>query len=247
MVLTKKDFAVLDKFSFDIPPVGVKFLVKKPDTVGRLNEKMTLCEMLKKALEGNAFYADADNHACDAGLHVLGQTDLSEPYINGEYGTGLEVFDSPRSASRLYLHISTIDRGVVNYVAFSSLDKLTFEPDILVITADTGQAEILLRAMSYKTGGMWLSKYTSAIGCSWILVYPYLSGEMNYITTGLGFGMRRRKLFREGLQFISVPFDLLPSLLRTLQDMPWVPTPYQPGGLEYVKKLRIDLGLDPPQ
>jgi hypothetical protein len=113
--------------------------------------------------------------------------------------------------------------------------------------ATTSQAEILLRAMSYKTGAMWLSKYTSAIGCSWVLAYPYLSGEMNYITTGLGFGMRRRKLFREGRQFISIPFDLLPSLLQTLQDMPWVPTPYQPGGLEYVKKLRIKLGLEPPQ
>jgi uncharacterized protein (DUF169 family) len=247
MALAQKDFAILDKFGFDIQPVGVKFLTKQPDMVGRLNERMTLCEMLKKAMEGNAFYADADNHTCDAGLHVLGQTDLSEPYINGEYGTGLEVFDSPRSASRLYLHISTIDRGVVHYIAFSSLDKLTFEPDVLVVTANTSQAEILLRAMSYKTGEMWLSKYTSAIGCSWILVYPYLSGEMNYITTGLGFGMRRRKLFREGLKFISIPFDLLPSLLQTLQDMPWVPAPYKPDGLEYVKKLRIGLGLDPPQ
>jgi uncharacterized protein (DUF169 family) len=247
MVLAKKDFAILDKFNFDIQPIGVKFLVKRPDTVERLNKSMTLCEMLKKALEGNAFYADADNHTCDAGLHVLGQTELSDTYINGEYGTGLQVFDSPRSGSRLYHHIYTINRGVVNYVVFSPLDKLTFEPDILIITANTSQAEILLRAMSYKTGKMWISRYTSAIGCSWLFAYPYLSGEMNYITTGLGFGMRRRKLFQEGRHFMSIPFDILPSLLQTLQDMPWVPEPYKAGGLEYVKKLRIDLGLDPPE
>lgn len=247
MILSKNDFAILDKFGFDIPPVGVKFLPKRPDMVDRLNENMTLCEMLKKSQEGNAFYADAENHTCDAGLYVLGQADVSEPYINGEYGTGLQVFESPRSGSRLYQHIYKIGKGVVHYVAFSPLDKLTFDPDILIITANTSQAEILLRAKSYKTGEMWLSKYTSAIGCSWILTYPYLSGEMNYITTGLGFGMRRRKLFPEGLQFISIPFDLLPSLLQTLQDMPWVPAPYKSDGLEYVKKLRIELGLDPPQ
>lgn len=247
MTLTKKDFAILDHFGFDVQPVGVKFLVKQPDMVDRLNENMTLCEMLKKALEGNAFYADADNHTCDAGLYVLGQTDLKEPYINGEYGTGLQVFDSPRSASRLYLHIYKIARGVVNYIAFCPLDKLAFEPDILVITAKTSQAEILLRAMSYKTGDMWVSKYTAAIGCNWILIYPYLKGEMNYITTGLGFGMKRRKLYPEGLQFLSIPFDLLPSLLQTLQDMPWVPEPYKPDGMEYARKLRIDLGLEPPQ
>ena len=246
MSLNKKDFAILDKFGFEIPPIGIKFLPKRPDMVDRLNENMTLCEMLKKAQEGNAFYADAENHTCDAGLYVLGQADVSEPYINGEYGTGLEVFDSPRSASRLYLHISTIDKGVVNYVAFSSLDKLTFEPDVLVITANTGQAEILLRAMSYKTGQMWLSRYTSAMGCSWILIYPYLSGEINYITTGLGFGMRRRKLFREGLQFVSIPFDLLPSLLQTLRDMPWVLPAYEPDGPDFVKGILTELDLVPP-
>jgi len=246
MTLTKEGLAILDKFDFDIKPVGVKFLVKRPDAIDRLKKTMTLCEMLRWAQKGNVFYADPGNHTCDAGLYVLGQTDISEPYINGEYGTGLGVYDSPRSASRLYLHVSKIDKGVVNYIAFSPLDKLTFEVDILVITATNRQAEILLRAMSYKTGDMWLSKYTAAIGCSWILIYPYLSGEMNYITTGLGFGMRRRKLFPEGLHLISIPFDLLPSLLQTLRDMPWVPEPYKPYGLEYVRKLRIELGLDSP-
>ena len=247
MTLAKKDFVILDKFGFDIPPVGVKFTVKRSEGIDRLSEKMTLCEMLRWAQKGNAFYADVTNHTCDAGLYVLGQKDVSEQYINGELGTGLGVYDSPRSGSRLYQHISKINKGLVNYISFSPLDKLGFEPDVLVITANTTQAEILLRAKSYKTGEMWLSKYTAALGCSWILVYPYLSGEMNYITTGLGFGMRRRKIFPEGLHLISIPFDTLPSLLQTLREMPWEPEPYKANGLQYVKNLRIKLGLDPPE
>ena len=55
MTLTKKDLAILDKFDFDVQPVGVKFLVKRPDRVERLNENMALCEMLKRAQEGNVF------------------------------------------------------------------------------------------------------------------------------------------------------------------------------------------------
>ncbi len=39
MILTKKDLAILDKFEFDVPPVGVKFLAKRPDTVERLRRK----------------------------------------------------------------------------------------------------------------------------------------------------------------------------------------------------------------
>jgi uncharacterized protein (DUF169 family) len=246
MTLTKKDLSVLDKFEFAVQPVGVKFTVKRPEMVERLGQNMALCEMLKHAQEGNAFFADAKNHTCEAGPYVLGQADAPEPFIGGEFGAGLKIFDAPRSASRLYLHIPKIGRGVVNFVALCPLDKLAFEPDLLILLANINQTEILLRAMSYKTGQMWQSKCTAAIGCAWIYIYPYLTGELNYIVTGLGHGMKRRKLFPEGQQLISIPFDLLPSLLQTLQDMPWDLPAYQPDGMEFVRKLLIDLGITPP-
>jgi uncharacterized protein (DUF169 family) len=246
MSLTKKDLAILDKFDFAVQPVGVKFLAKRPDMVERLDENMTLCEMLKRAQEGNAFFTDAENHTCEAGLYVLGQADVPEPFLSGEFGAGLKIFEEPRSASRLYQYVPTIGKGVVNYIAFSPLDKLSFDPDVLIILSKTSQTEILLRAMSYRTGKMWLSKFSPAIGCAWIFIYPYLSGELNYTITGLGHGMKRRKLFPEGLQFVSIPFDILPSMLQALQDMPWVLPAFQPDGLEFVRKLLIELGITPP-
>jgi uncharacterized protein (DUF169 family) len=247
MTLTEKDLAILDKFEFDVQPVGVKFLAKRPDTVERLSENMALCEMLKRAQEGNAFYVDKENHICDAGLYVLGQADAPEPYISGEFGAGLRIFEDARSASRLYHYIPRIGKGVVNYVALSPLSKLPFDPDVLIILAKTSQTEILLRAMSYRTGKMWSSKCSAAIGCAWIFVYPYITGELNYTMTGLGHGMKRRKLFPEGQQLVSIPFDLLPSVLQTLRDMPWVLPAFEPDGPEFVKRLLVKLGITPPQ
>jgi hypothetical protein len=58
--------------------------------------------------------------------------------------------------------------------------------------------------------------------CSWLFVYPYISGEANFTVTGLGYGMKIKKLFPEGLLLISVPFDLLPALIDNLNDMQWV-------------------------
>ena len=77
-----------------------------------------------------------------------------------------------------------------------------------------------------------------------LFIFPYLNGEINFIATGLGFGMRRRNLFPEGRHFLSIPFDQLPYMLQTLREMPWIPRPYQPDGPEYVKHLRVNLGLD---
>jgi uncharacterized protein (DUF169 family) len=245
MVFTKEHAAVLEKLDFDVPPVGVKFLVKRPDGVERLGENLALCEMLKRAQEGKAFFADAKNHTCEAGLYVLGQTDAPEPFISGAFGAGLQIYEEPRSASRLYRHIPKIGRGVVHQVAFAPLDKLSFEPDLLILLAETSQTEILLRAMSYRTGEMWISKYTPAIGCAWVFVYPYLTGELNYTLTGLGHGMKRRKLFSEGRQIMAIPFDRLPAMLQTLQDMPWVLPAYQSDGMEFVGRLLAKLGISP--
>ncbi len=244
MSLTKSSWRALDKFEFEVPPVVVKYLAKPPRKTARLDKKLALCEMLKAAFDGHSFYAEAGNHTCDAGLYVLGQAELGEKYADGEFGAGLGVFRDERAAARLYRYVPRISQGVLKYVALSPLGRLEMDPDILIILATTGQAEILLRAMSYKTGEMWHSRYSSAIGCAWLFAWPYLNGEINFIASGLGFGMRRRKLFPEGRQFVSIPFDRLPSMLETLREMPWVPRPYRSDGLEYVKRLRKKLGLD---
>jgi len=201
---------------------------------------------LKRAQQGDAFFVDEKNHTCGAGLYVLGQADAPEPFISGQFGAGLQIFDGPRSASRLYLYLPKIGRGVVNFVAFSPLDTLPFEPDLLILLANANQTEVLLRAMSYRTGKMWSSKFSAAIGCAWTYIYPYLTGELNYSVTGLGHGMKRRNLFPEGRQIISIPFDIFSSLLRTLRDMPWVLPAYKPGGKEFVRRLLIELGIAPP-
>src|SRR3972149_4478515 len=145
MSATQKDYSILGKFGFEVPPIGIKFLARPPNNIPRLAENMTLCEMFRHAQQGNVFYAAREQHTCDAGKYILGQSDLAGPYINGEFGAGLGVFDSPRSGSRLYLNIRTIPRGAVSYVALAPWDKLPFDPDVLLIIASTSQAEIIMR------------------------------------------------------------------------------------------------------
>jgi uncharacterized protein (DUF169 family) len=167
--------------------------------------------------------------------------------VSGKFGAGLRIFEGPRAASRLYGYLPRIGKGVANYVAFSPLKKLSFDPDVLIILAEADQTEILMRAMSYKTGEMWSSKFSAAIGCAWLFVYPFITGKVNYSITGLGHGMKRRKLFPEGKQLVAIPFDLLPSMLQTLQEMLWVLPAYQSDGKEFVGRLLAELGVLPPK
>jgi thiamine pyrophosphate-dependent acetolactate synthase large subunit-like protein len=50
--------------------------------------------------------------------------------------------------------------------------------------------------------------------------------------------MKSRQLFPEGLILMSIPYDLLPSMINNLQDMKWVPHSYTIGRDEHKKKVK---------
>jgi 3-hydroxyacyl-CoA dehydrogenase len=68
----------LEKFEFEIQPVGVKFQAKQPDEIERLDEKMALCEMLKQAQEGmqRVRYASLPVVAAPFGLTLGGGAEV---------------------------------------------------------------------------------------------------------------------------------------------------------------------------
>jgi uncharacterized protein (DUF169 family) len=231
------DLSIFSKFNFDRPPVGVKFLPNKPKGLKKLDKILDFCEMLPEAQEGKAFYVTKENFTCIGPL-ILGMIEHEPIFESGQVGPKLEVLKDVRANQRIYHVIPKLQKGAVNYVAFAPLDKLTFEPDVLIVTANVSQAEILLRALSYSSGRMWSAKGTTVIGCTWLYIYPYLSGELNFTITGFGHGMRARRLFPEGLLLISIPYDLLPGMVRNLHDMKWVPLSYTLGKEGHKKRVK---------
>jgi uncharacterized protein (DUF169 family) len=231
------DFSILDKLDFERKPVGVKFSTTRPKGIQKLDKVLDFCEMLVEAQEGNAFYVTKDEFTC-IGAMMLGMVDENPVFFSGRVGPELEAFKDARANRRIYDYLPKLPKNVINYVAFAPLDKMTFEPDLLIIMATPSQAEIFIRAKSYTTGEAWTAKGTSVAGCTWLYIYPYLSGEMNLTVTGFGFGMKARRLFPEGRVLISIPWDVLPRMLKNLKEMNWVPHSYTIGGAEHKKKVR---------
>jgi uncharacterized protein (DUF169 family) len=144
---------------------------------------------------------------------------------------------------RIYEIIPKIAKNVVNCVAFSAFDKMSFEPDVFIFVANSDQTQILLRAMSYTTGKPYTSKFTGVMGCAWLFIYPYLTGELNYVPANFSAGMKLLKVFPENMIVTSIPYDLLPMVLKNLKDMPWVLPLHQADGEEFRERLRRDLGI----
>ena len=237
----KQDLSIYRKFEFKKPPIGVKFLPTRPQGIMQLDKSLSFCEMLKEAQErGTPFYISKENENC-FGKALMGMEDLPAFAQAGEIGIKLEIFQESRANSNLYQHLDPLPRGTVNYVAYSTLDKLEFEPDLLIILATPNQAEIILRAMCYSTGVLRESKTTGVLGCHWIYNYPYLSGKVNFTVTGLAFGMKSKEVFEEGWILISIPYNWIPIITQNLHEMKWVLPSYTEGREKFLLREKVNI------
>jgi uncharacterized protein (DUF169 family) len=218
------DLSAFKKFSFERPPLGIKFLFFKPENMEPLPEtqSLSLCEILVEAQKSQRpFYFDRTYREACVGKILLGMQEM-EPFAeSGQIGERLRIFQESRANYAFYQRVPKFDKNIVNYVAFAPLDSLTFEPDLLIITADHSQAEIVMRSMTYSTGELYTSRTTPVMGCAWLFIYPFQSGKVNFIVPEMVHGMKGRELFSKGSIAISIPYQWLPTMVQNLKEMTW--------------------------
>ena len=239
------DLSIYKKFNFKNPPVGVKFEFGRPDDIRPLDETHPLCEMFKVAQQkDHAFYITKENENC-VGRLTLGMEEYPLYVEAGELGPKFGIFKSATANKKIYDYIPRFEKGTVNYVIFARLDKITFEPDLLITMGTPDQAEIILRAMSWSTGVPWEAKATSPLGCSWVYAHPIKSGNVNYSITGLAFGMKAKHIFEPGQVVVSMPFNWIPVITQNLKEMVWELPSYTEGREAFEQremKLMAEMG-----
>jgi uncharacterized protein (DUF169 family) len=159
----------------------------------------------------------------------------------GQLGVKFGLFQEGRANLRHRTYVPKLDNGSVNYVVYSPIDKLQFEPDLLVFVVTPRQAEILLRAMSYSTGELFESRGTLVGNCASLYIYPYLTGKVNYMVMGLAYGMNGRQVFPDGVIILSVPYQWIPIMTENLKEMDIIPPGYKIDNREKFIKWDADM------
>ena len=231
------DYAILDELDLSRRPVGVKFLPYRPEGIERIQKNLNFCQMFVEAQTGEPFYVQREDLHCVEPL-ILGMEPLDPVPLSGLVGEMDDLYEELRANQKIYHLVPRMLPGSVKCVVFSPLDKITFDPDVLVVTTDdTDQARTIMRASVYSTGETWSSKGTPVLACSWMYVYPYLSGEVNYTVSGMSMGMQTLKVLPQGLMIISIPWQKLPMILTNLQKMNWHPASESITGEEHKKRF----------
>ena len=238
----RTDLSVFSKLDLEYPPVGVKFLVTRPEGMEQLDKAMPLCAMVKEAQDRDRpFYITSENENC-GGRSTLGFEGPSPIAESGQVGIKYGIFQEARANGKMNQQAPKFPMGTVNYVAFARLDKLDFEPDLLFIVAPTSQAEIVLRAASYSTGEIWSSKISMVGACAWMFTYPFQSGTINYVPTGLTFGMKSWKVYTEGFIILAIPYNWLPVIVQNMNQMEWVLPSYLDTSEEFLARHKKVMG-----
>ena len=218
------DLSSFSKFKFERFPVGIKFQFFQPEGIKPLaaDKELSLCEILREAQSSkNPFFLGKNHRETCVGKILLGMQKMESFAESGQIGEKLQIFQEARANYAFYKHVPKFERDIVNYVVFAPLDRMVFEPDLLILSADPGQAEIVMRSMTYSTGELYNSRTTPVMGCAWIFIYPFQSGRVNFILPEMIHGMKGRELFPAGSVLISIPYNWLPTMARNLTEMQW--------------------------
>lgn len=215
------------KLEMEHPAVAIKFHYAKPAGVAHAGEKLSLCQYVNKAQRsGERFYITKEDEDC-LGSVILGMEPKPPLVASGVAGMDFEVYRTPAPNARLHATYPTLTPGAVNFVEFCPVAICDFYPDLIICVANTRQADILMRATSYISGDLWESKTSCVMSCAWTYAYPYLSGKVNFCITGMHHGMKRRKVYPEGLHIIAIPYQKIDEVVQALDEMPWVPIAFR--------------------
>ena len=244
---TKLDYSVIDRLGLKLPPIGVYYDLFRPEDIPPLDEgvEKSLCEILRFAQEKDEpfYFSDRNKETC-VGKIMVGMEQFPPSAESGQIGERLGVFNAPRCNARLYYSVKRLTYGTVNYVSFVPYRHIKRDPDVLVFVGTPSQMEPVLRAATYSTGVNYKSECTAVMGCSWFLVNPYMTGEINYVVPAFIHGPHGRKLWDENTIVVSVPYQWVPTVIQNLGEMPLHLTGHESKEAYYAEFSGILADLD---
>jgi uncharacterized protein (DUF169 family) len=216
-------YDVLKKLELKSSPMAVKYTFFRPEGIEQLGleSKRSFCEMFRYAqTTESAFYFNNKNTETCVGKFLLGMEEMAPFAESGQIGPRLGVFDDARANQYFYQFVPRLEKATTNYVTFAPVSKVNFRPDVLVFSGTPEKLEPVLRAVTYSTGELYKSICTPVMGCSWFLIYPFKTGNVNFIVPTFVHGLHGRELFDSDEVIVSIPYQWIPTVIESLDEMP---------------------------
>ena len=201
----------------DADPIAVSFAgAPASGTVSR-EGKVSVCQALKRASEGEAVTITAETCGCPGGLVSLGLGQM--PPEGRERLVHFLVNKEKVYCSRvaIYRGQQTVlpPVGLASQVVFSPLSRAAMQPDIVIFIGKPGSLQRLITCAGYWEGGS-IKAELAGPACRTGVAYPIVTGQIGLSL--LDFGARRLAGFAEDCLLLAIPLHKMMSVLAALDQ-----------------------------
>ena len=198
-------------------PIAVTFAGAPAAGTPSAQGKVSVCQALKKASEGEAVTITAETCGCPGGLVSLGLGQM--PPQGRERLVDFLVKKEKVFCSRVAIHRSQqsvpAPLGMASHVFFSPLASAATLPDAVVFIGKPGSLQRLVSFAGYWEGGSMKAELAGP-ACRTGITYPVVTGEIGLSL--LDFGARRLAGFPEDHLLLSVPLHRMMGILEALEQ-----------------------------
>jgi uncharacterized protein (DUF169 family) len=198
-------------------PVAVTFAGAPAPGTSSLQGKVSVCQALKRASDGEDITISAETCGCPGGLVSLGLGQM--PPEGREKLVNFLVNKEKVYCSRVAIHRGqqTVvpPVGMASHILFAPLSRAEVLPDLVVFIGKPGSLHRLLSFASYWEGRSMKAEL-SGPACRTGVAYPVVTGEIG--VSLLDFGARRLAGFAEDQLLVAVPFHRMIGILHALDQ-----------------------------
>jgi uncharacterized protein (DUF169 family) len=205
------------ELKLDTDPIAVTFAGAPAPGTPPAQGKVSVCQALKKASEGEAVTITAETCGCPGGLTNLGlgqmpaqgRERLVEFLVKKEkvYYSRVAIYRGQQSVPP--------PLGMASHVFFSPLSSAATLPDLVVFIGKPASLQRLVGFAGYWEGGS-LKAELSGPACRTGITYPIVTGEIGLSL--LDFGARRLAGFAEDELLVAVPLHRMIGILEALDQ-----------------------------
>jgi len=197
----------------------VSDIIEIPEDVERIEGPLRHCQMVDKVRkEGKQFYAIADDQQCKGGAAIMGMQEIAPKLASGETYYNLGRFESIESARNTMEQVPVLPAGSIKAVIYGPLDKITFNPNVIIIIDTPKKAMQISQALIHHSGGRVNASFAGIQSvCADGVVFPLKNGIVS-VSLGCG-GSRKFANIGEDEMILGIPVEKLPELVEAAEKM----------------------------
>jgi uncharacterized protein (DUF169 family) len=229
-------------------PIGVK-LLREPEELNDIKflkkpeEKVALCQIFSYArYYGWTMGCVSEDNVCPLADITIGFEESSRLFEEGAFFVG-RYNETKNAAIKTASSIQKLEFNKYKAIVAGSLNRIDFEPDLILIWGNSAQIMRIIQGYLWKRGGrISISTFCDGV-CADTISTTLITRELQIAFPCLG--DRRYGMATDTDLIASIPFDLIEEILEGLDKTHKAgtryPIPYKLSTPEYFLKLNKQL------